>query len=51
MSGFFSPAIAKTSITLSEVTALEMICRIACSSSSSLLCSSATPFARADRTA
>jgi len=51
MSGALSPAAAKMSITPSETTALEMICRMAWSSSSSVLRSPGVPFASTARTA
>ena len=51
MSGFFSPAAAKMSTTSSETIALETICRMAWSSSSSVLRSPGALLARTDRTA
>jgi hypothetical protein len=51
MSGFFRPAAAKMSITSSETIALEMIWRMAWSSSSSVFCSPGAFFASTARTA
>ena len=51
MSGFFRPAAAKMSITSSDATARETICRMAWSSSSSLLRSPDALLARTARTA
>ena len=51
MSGFFRPAAAKMSTTSSEATALETICRIAWSSSSSVLRSPGALLASTARTA